>query len=157
VTDALVDISGNMFALGSPADRHAWTIGVRDPRDRMPFVARVELSGRAVATSGTYEQFVDHDGKRYGHIIDPRSGTPAEGLISVTVLAPDAMTADGWSTALFVLGPEAARATAAHHDEFDAILIEPGDDRDVIWVERALEDTFSVIDDAVSLFEVRGF
>src|SRR5262245_40279537 len=69
VTDALVDLSGNMVAMGRPADADFWRIGIRDPHDRMPFLARLRLSGQAISTSGQYEQFVAADGKTYGHIM----------------------------------------------------------------------------------------
>ena len=88
VHDALVDLSGNMYALGSPSTSRAWRIGVRDPRDRIPYFARLSLSEQGISTSGKYEQFVAQNGRTYGHIMDPRSGQPAEGLIAVTVVAP---------------------------------------------------------------------
>jgi thiamine biosynthesis lipoprotein len=108
----------------------------------MPYFARLTLSGGAIATSGKYEQFVAAGGRTYGHILDPRSGAPAEGLIAVTVLAPDAMTADAWGTALFVLGPAEARRIAATRPELDAILITPGAAVDTVYVERTLERRF---------------
>ena len=82
VKDALVDLSGNMVALGSPAGGRGWRIGIRDPRDRIPYVARIAIGDGAISTSGQYEQFVARDGRSYGHILDPRTGRPAEGLIS---------------------------------------------------------------------------
>src|SRR6185436_20153902 len=110
VTDALVDLTGNMAALGSPPGSPQWRIGIRDPRDRMTHFARLRLSGgEAISTSGKYEQFVAANGKTYGHIMDPRTGRPAEGLISVTVVAPSALEADAWDTPLFVLGAATAR------------------------------------------------
>jgi thiamine biosynthesis lipoprotein len=79
--------------------------------------------GEAVATSGNYERFVTIAGRRYSHIIDPRSGQPVAGLASVTVLATSAMEADALSTALFVLGPEAGAALLARHPGCAAIFI----------------------------------
>jgi thiamine biosynthesis lipoprotein len=158
VRDALVDLSGNMYALGSPPDADAWRIGIRDPRDRMPFFARLLITGEAVATSGKYEQFVAVDGKEYGHILDPRSGKPAEGLISVTVVAPLAMSADAWGTALFVLGPEAARVKASERDDIAVVLVEPGaGGKDIVWIEEPLRDVFKIETKAKRLFEVRYF
>src|SRR5262245_7853119 len=87
VTDALVDVSGNMVALGHPAGSPAWRIGIRDPRDRVPHFARVRITDEAISTSGQYEQFIAADGKTYGHIINPRTGRPVDGLISVTIVA----------------------------------------------------------------------
>jgi len=155
VKDALVDLSGNMFALGSPATSPWWRVGIRDPLDRMPYFARLHLSEVAVSTSGKYEQFVAQDGRTYGHIMDPRTGRPAEGLIAVTVVAPSAMDADAWSTSLFVLGPAAARAKAKARPDIDAILVTPGEaGMDTVWVETSLKDRFALDDKAKGIFQL---
>src|SRR5262249_36263295 len=90
VTNDLDDLTGNIFTLGVPAGRTAWRIGIRDPRDRMAYFAHLEITNRGISTSGAYEQFVAADGKTYGHIFDPRSGRPAEGLLAVTVVGRNA-------------------------------------------------------------------
>jgi thiamine biosynthesis lipoprotein len=167
VEAGLVDLSGNMAALGAPPHRPSWTVGVRDPRDRIPFFGRVRLDGRAVATSGNYEQFVDAGGQRYGHILDPRTGWPAQGLISATVLAPTAAEADAWDTALIVLGPAAARALATAHPELDVVLVQPASTAattasgtaavDTLWIEHTLRASLTLEDAAAPLFCVREF
>lgn len=160
ITDALVDLSGNMRALGRPAHGGAWRIGIRDPRDRTPYFARLELAdGRAIATSGKYEQFVAaEDGRTYGHIMDPRTGRPAEGLIAVTVLAPTAMDADAWGTALFVLGLEGARRKAKERDDLDAVLVEPGAGGvDIVWVESTLKGRVTLEPNAARWFRIEVF
>jgi thiamine biosynthesis lipoprotein len=158
VENALVDLSGNMLALGSPAGASAWRIGIRDPRDRVPYFARLLVSGQGVATSGKYEQFVAANGKTYGHILDPRTGRPAEGLISVTVIAPTAMLADAWGTALFVLGPHEARRLARERDDLAAVLVQPGGgDVDTVWVEKALKDRFTLEEPARKLFHIEYY
>ena len=169
VGSALVDLTGNMAALGTPPERTSWTVGVRDPRDRIPYFARVRLEGRAVATSGNYEQHVDVGGKRFGHILDPRTGWPAQGLISATVLAPTALEADAWDTALIVLGPTAARALAAAHPELDVVLVQPAVSSaadaadtavaapDTVWIEHTLRSTLVMEGAAARLFCVREF
>lgn len=158
VRNALVDLTGNMFALGRPANGPAWRIGIRDPRDRIPHFARLALSNEAVSTSGKYEQFVAADGRTFGHIMDPRTGRPAEGLISVTLVSKSAFTCDAWDTPLFVLGAGAARAKAAAHPEFDAILVEPGAGGvDTVWVESGLRGRFHLEPSAAASFRVRYF
>jgi thiamine biosynthesis lipoprotein len=157
IRDALVDLSGNMFALGHPPDAPAWRIGIRDPRDRAPYFARLELTGRAIATSGKYEQFVAANGRTYGHILDPRTGSPAEGLISVTVLAPDALSADAWGTALFVLGAAEGRRAALAREDLDAVLVAPGASVDTAYVERSLQGQFSLESNARGRFRVVYF
>jgi thiamine biosynthesis lipoprotein len=158
VRDALVDLSGNMFALGHPPGVDHWRIGIRDPRDRMPYFARVPLRGQGISTSGKYEQFVAANGKTYGHIMDPRTGRPAEGLISVTLLSASAFTCDAWDTPLFVLGLDQAKRLAKRHADFDAILVEPGaSEVDTVWVESTLADRFELEPAARAYFVVRIF
>lgn len=103
---ALINLGGNMYALGSPEGREYWSIGIRDPRGGDSVVGKLLLRDEAVATSGNYENFVIMEGKTYGHIIDPRTGLTAAGLLSVTVVAPTAIEADALSTGMFVLGLE---------------------------------------------------
>jgi thiamine biosynthesis lipoprotein len=142
VVNAMVEISGNITLLGHPPERDVWTVGIRDPWDRIPYVGVLSLRDRSVATSGKYEQFVDVGGHKYGHILDPRTGWPAEGLLSVTVVAPSAMEADAWGTALFAMGPAAAKALAGTRDDLAVAMITPGAERDTLWVETSLEDRF---------------
>jgi thiamine biosynthesis lipoprotein len=158
VTDALIDLSGNMVALGNAVGHPGWNLGIRDPDDRDAYVARLRISGEAIATSGDYEQFVDADGTRHGHIIDPRTGWSARGLTSVTVVAADAMVADAWATALFVLGPQSARRVAGERDDLAVVLIEPhSDGTRTLWVEETLRTRFLVEERVASLYSLRYF
>jgi thiamine biosynthesis lipoprotein len=158
VRQALVDLSGNMRVIGTSPAGGPWRIGVRDPRDRVPFLGRLTLQEQAVATSGKYEQFVAADGRTYGHIMDPRTGRPAEGLISVTVLAPTALDADGWGTALFVMGGEQARRLLRARPDLEGILVEPAADGvDLIWVESSLRHRFELEPAAAGIVRLRWF
>ena len=91
-----------------------WTIGVKDPLRDERRLGQIELHDRALGTSGSQFQSFRHRGRRYGHILDPRTGWPAEGVLSVTVLAPTAAEADALSTAFYVMGPEAALSYCRH-------------------------------------------
>lgn len=105
VHNAIVNAGGDLRAIGRHGDR-PWRIGIRHPREP-GIIASVEVEGdESVFTSGDYERYFDWQGKRYDHIIDPRSGYPAEGLSSVTVFAHQADLADAAATALAVAGPE---------------------------------------------------
>jgi len=138
---ALVDLSGNMRAMGSAAGHQGWIVGVRDPAGILPWLVRIQLVDEGISTSGNYEQFVTADGRRLGHILDPRTGFSAGGLTSVTVVAKSAMLADAWSTALFVLGPMKARALAAQRDDLAVVILEPGRTGiDTLWIESSLRD-----------------
>ena len=110
----------------APDQREGWTIGLRDPYHPDRRIGQIHLRDRALATSGSGTQFFLHEGRRYGHIIDPRSGWPADGVLSATVLAPSAAEADALSTALYVLGPERAEEFCATNSEIGCILLCPG-------------------------------
>lgn len=113
IRHAIVNIGGDMKALGQKPDGSPWHIGVEDPFHPHAVVARLDLhDGEAVVTSGTYERYFDWHGVRYSHILDPTTGWPAHGLVSVTVIHPDATTADAAATALLVAGPKRWRAVA---------------------------------------------
>jgi thiamine biosynthesis lipoprotein len=104
IHDAIVNAGGDLRAIGQHGDR-AWRVGIRNPRGE-GVLASVEVSGdESVFTSGDYERFFEYEGKRYDHIIDPRTGQPAQGTASVTVFAQQADLADAAATALFVAGP----------------------------------------------------
>lgn len=108
--NGMINLGGNIRCWGLARGRKPWKVGVQDPFDRERLVGTIELTdGMAVASSGNYERFVTIDGKRYAHIIDPRSGYPVEGMAGVTVISRSAVEADAMSTALFVLGPREAR------------------------------------------------
>lgn len=103
-----------------------WMIGVRNPLRPDRRLGQLSLRNRALATSGSGTQFFMHDGKRYGHILDPRTGWPAAGVLSATVLAPTAAEADALSTAFYVMGPERARKYCEAHPQCAAVLVCPG-------------------------------
>jgi thiamine biosynthesis lipoprotein len=102
-----VEAGGDLFAAGHNAEGQPWLIGVQDPRDPDALATTLDISNRAVCTSGTYERRTA-DGAGH-HLLDPRTGEPVAGLASVTVIAPTAMAADGLATAAFVLGLDAGR------------------------------------------------
>ncbi len=100
----MVNLGGDLACFGQPAHGEHWIVDVKHPHAPAP-MAKLRLRGGAVCTSGNYARFLEIDGERFNHIIDPRSGRPAEMTVSVTVVASTAMTADIWATALSVLGP----------------------------------------------------
>ncbi|MEW6353386.1 MAG: FAD:protein FMN transferase [Pseudomonadota bacterium] len=105
IHNAIVNASGDIRVIGKRGER-PWRIGIRDPRGQ-GIIASIEMQGdESIVTSGTYERYFEYHGQRYHHILDPRSGYPARGAISVTVLHGDAVTADAASTALLVAGPK---------------------------------------------------
>lgn len=103
IKDALINAGGDIFCLGKKLSK-AWSIAIRDPH-KVGYTKKINLTNKAVATSGDYEQYFIAGGKRYAHIIDPRTGFPAQsGVTSVTVIADDCLTADAIATSIFILG-----------------------------------------------------
>jgi thiamine biosynthesis lipoprotein len=118
IDNAIVNAGGDLRAIGRHGER-PWRIGVRHPREP-GILASIEISGdESIFTSGDYERYFEVDGRRYHHIIDPRTGYPAGETTSVTVIHSDAATADAAATALFVAGPDewvaVARAMGVRH------------------------------------------
>lgn len=124
LSDFVVDGGGDLHVsgtnLGAP-----WTVGVMNPRAPDELLGLVRLSEGAVATSGDYERFFIKDGVRYHHIIDPRTGWPAQGTMAVTVVATNTTDADALATALFVLGPERGLELVERLDGVEALIVAP--------------------------------
>lgn len=125
----IVNIGGDMLVSGSKG-KEPWRIGIQDPRgDRDSSLAVISGYSGAVVTSGDYERFFIKDGVRYHHILDPRTGKPARGLVSVTVIAPTAEQADWLATAVFVLGEIKGPALIDSFPQAQCLLITEDDRR----------------------------
>lgn len=143
VTSGMVSLGGNVQVLGKKTNGSDWNIGIRDPESKEGDILGVlSISDQAVITSGGYERYFEEDGKNYHHIIDPKTGYPADsGLTSVSIVSEDGTLADGLSTALFVMGKEKAVSYWRQHKEaFDVILVEKDGS---IYVTEGLEKQFS--------------
>ena len=103
----------------------AWSIGLPHPYLRQQQLGQIRLGETALSTSGAVHQFFEHQGRRLGHILDPRSGQPAEGVLSATALAPTAAEADALSTAFYVLDRDQVEHYCASHSDVGAILVTP--------------------------------
>lgn len=134
INNAIVNAGGNLRLIGSKG-KQPWRIGIRDPRGAGVLASLEAGKDEAVITSGDYERYFEFQGKRYHHIIDPRSGYPAGGVTSVTVIADDGLTADAASTALFIAGVAQWRDTARAMGIKEAMLI---DEKGVVHITRAL-------------------
>ncbi len=121
-TGVLVNIGGDLRALGGQPGDTPWRIGVKHPFQTGLF-GKLALKDGAVATSGVQQRFVEIDGQRYSHVIDPRTGQPAAEAPSVTVIAPDGITADAWATAFSVLPVAEARELAQRLDGIEVMWI----------------------------------
>lgn len=119
----------SMRAVGRGADGRGWLVGVRDPRRKDKRMAVLRLRDCAMSTSGSEEQFFEHGGRRYGHIIDPRTGYPSEGVAGVTVVAASAAVSDALATAFFVGGRAMAEEICAKYAGVVALVLESGAER----------------------------
>jgi thiamine biosynthesis lipoprotein len=142
----------SILARGSHASTReaggGWTVGVGHPLRPGKRLAEIRLRDRAIGTSGSATQFFRHQGKRYGHILDPRTGWPAEGVLSATVLAPTAALADALATAFYILGVERSFDFCRAHPEISALLVTPGRGSGAIEVQA-----HGLSDDELSLVE----
>lgn len=145
ITSALLDIGGNIQAVGAKPDGSDWRLGIRSPF-KEGVLGVLRIADRAVVTSGNYERyFIGEDGVRYGHIMDPSTGYPVDnGLASVTIIAKEGKLCDALSTALFVMGAEQAVSFWKTRQDFDMLLItEDGE----LYVTEGIKDKFDLQDE----------
>ena len=123
VRNALLNAGGDTRVLG---DRRGqpWIVGIRHPRMAEQVVTRLPLVDEAISTSGDYERFFEEDGRRYHHIMNPRTGQPTEGVLTATVIGPDATLTDGLSTTMFVLGAARGLALIESYPDYETIIVE---------------------------------
>jgi thiamine biosynthesis lipoprotein len=139
VTSFFVQAGGDLYVKGRRYDGRPFRVGVRDPRgkDEQDFFALMEVEDHAFSTAGDYERAFVKDGKRYHHIIDPRTGYPATACRSVTVWAKDAFTADALDDAVFILGPEKGLQLIEATEGVGAVIV---DAKNEVWVSKRLKD-----------------
>lgn len=115
----------SIFARGARRGRRDWLVGLRHPLKPTERILELPLENRALGTSGSATQFFWANGRRYGHVIDPRTGFPGTDVLSATVLAPTAAEADALATAFYVMGPEESKAFCDARPELGAIFVLP--------------------------------
>ena len=119
----MIQSGGDLYVSGLNAGR-PWRLGIQDPRspERRIF-ARLDLSNGTFSTSGDYERFFIKDGRRYHHILDPATGEPAHGARSVTIVSNTATVADGLSTGVFIMGPDAGMALIERLPDGEVVIV----------------------------------
>ena len=121
ISSALVDAGGDIRTIGNKTGRH-WTVALQNPRNKEEFITRLALDDHAVATSGDYERYYDSSKKAH-HIMDPKTGKSATGLISVTIIADSCIDADALATTVFVMGQEKGMELIESIDDAETLLI----------------------------------
>jgi thiamine biosynthesis lipoprotein len=141
-----VQAGGDLYVRGKKPDGSPYRVGVRDPRGAGPndYFAMIDVTDHSFSTAGDYERSFVKDGKRWHHIIDPRSGYPARASRSVTVWAKDAFTADAIDDAIFILGPEKGLSICEELDECGAVVV---DAKNKVWVSKRLESKIQMLRD----------
>lgn len=139
-----VQAGGDLYVKGRKPDGAPWRVGVRDPRgrDANDYFAMLEVEDHAFSTAGDYERGFIKDGKRYHHILDPRTGYPATASRSVTIWAKDAFTADAIDDAVFILGAEKGLALVESIEDCGAVIV---DARNKVWISRRLKEKLHVL------------
>jgi thiamine biosynthesis lipoprotein len=123
VEHALLNAGGDTRVIG---DRRGqpWIVGIRHPRQEDEVITRLPIVDESISTSGDYERFFEEDGRRYHHIINPATGRPTEGVLTVTVIGPDGTLTDGLDTAIFVLGAEEGLKLMESYPDYEAIIVD---------------------------------
>ena len=143
LTSFFVQAGGDLYTRGKKPDGTDWAAGVRDPRGPDgAFFALLHVIDHAFSTAGDYERSYIVDGKRYHHIIDPRTGYPATATRSVTIWAPTALVADEIDDAVFILGPEKGLKLVESLDGVGAVIV---DAHNKVWVSKRIESGLQIL------------
>ncbi len=138
VKEGLIEVGGDVYVIGQRPGGDAWRIGVQNPRQGGAILGVLHLKDQAVATSGDYQRyFIDNNGERYHHILDPRTGYPPDTVISVTVVGATVTQTDILSTAIFLMGPQEGLAYIESLDGVEGIII---DSSETMFVSQGLRD-----------------
>lgn len=137
---AIINAGGDLSLVGKRPDGRPWRIAIRHPRQRGTFIGYLDLEDVSVATSGDYEKYFIFDGRRYHHILDPRTGWPGHASASVTVVASGTCLSDALATGLFVMGPEMGLGAVEGWDGVEAVFVHA--DGDSLEVSRGLAGSF---------------
>jgi FAD:protein FMN transferase len=142
---AIVDLGGNIYALGEKSRGQPWRVGVQDPRqERHVYSGVARVRSTSLVTSGGYERFAVINGKRYHHIFDTKTGYPVDsGLLGVTIICPSSIDADALSTSVFALGAERGLALAASIDPAIGVIL--FDSTDEISMNEAARRAFTPV------------
>jgi len=146
IKSALIDLGGNIFALGKKPDKTLWNVGIQDPfNNRGEHVGLISVENKSVVTSGNYERYFMKDGKVYHHIIDPKTGYPSESeIISATIISDYSIDGDGLSTGVYILGLEKSIELIQSLEGIDAIFITQNKE---IFITSGIKDKFKITND----------
>ena len=137
IAAALVSAGGStIYGLGAPPGREGWEVAIQDPIDPRRIALTVQLNDRALSVAGSSEKSFEAGGVTYSHIMDPRAGRPAQGMLSVAVLASSGTAGDALDDAFFVLGPEGSRSYLRQLRDTEAFFFLPDGHRGWTMIHR---------------------
>ena len=144
IRSAIIDLGGNIYALGSKNSDNNWKVGIQDSfSDRGKVIGAVEVFDKTVVTSGIYERFIEEDGVRYHHILNPKTGYPYEtDIAGVSIIADNSIDADALSTLTFTKGVKEGLKFVENLDNVDAIFIT--NDKKIYLTEN-IKDNFKLM------------
>jgi len=149
-TGAIIDAGGDLRFLGEPPNGQPWRVGIKHPRED-GVLGSVMTDGGSVATSGDYQHWFEADGVRYHHVLDPATGYPATGVMSVTVFTERCMDADAFATAVFVLGPRRGMRLVERLDGVEAVIVTGDEVIDEVLLSPGLEGRYQAADRPANL------
>lgn len=152
VKSAMINLGGNLFILGNKPNGDQWKIGIQDPNGSSTnTVGNILVNDKSVVTSGTYERFLEVDGKVYHHILDPKTGYPYENdLLSATIISDTSLAGDGLSTSAFALGREKGLEFINSLENIEAIFITKDNE---VYLTNGLKDEFKLTNNNYKLVE----
>lgn len=150
VKRAIVDLGGNIYALGSKDENRDWNIGIQDPfNDRGNVVGSIEVSDKSIVTTGIYERFIEKDGVKYHHILNPKTGYPYETEIAgVSIVADKSIDADALSTLIFTKGLDEGLTLVEELENVDAVFVT---NEHKIYTTEGLKGSFKLINESFKL------
>ncbi|SFC93060.1 FAD:protein FMN transferase [Clostridium uliginosum] len=153
IKSALIDLGGNIFALGNKEDGTSWKVGIQNPfKSRGEHVGILSVKNKSVVTSGNYERYFIKDGKRFHHIIDPKTGYPSQSkIISATIISDNSIDGDGLSTGVYILGIDKALKIIEAIEGIDAIFIT--EDKKVYITSGIYKNIFTLTDEEFFLID----
>jgi len=146
IKSGLIDLGGNILVIGNKEDKTPWRVGIQNPFDsRGEYVGILAVENKSVVTSGNYERYFMKNGKRYHHIIDPKTGYPSQSkIISATIISDNSIDGDGLSTGVYILGVNKAIDIIEKIEGVDAILIT--EDKE-LYMTSGIRNSFNLTDD----------
>ena len=140
IQSGIISLGGNVQAYGTKTNGKPWRVAIQNPENSMEYLGVLDVQDKAVVTSGGYERFFEENGVRYHHIIDPRTGYPADsGLISATIVCEKGILADGLSTSLFIMGKDQAEKFWRESDLYFDYILE--DKEGTLYVTEGIADS----------------